>query len=421
MCVRGVCMWRKVVCLIVCLFFCLSVCMVSVSASSAGDVSSAGNKSYVMTAAEMDALLSTCVGAYTLSNGYGGSANFVKSSSSSPPLYVLEYVTSGGPAVNASFNLDFSLDLSCGSIKIQEFTSIVVYNYVNSQPVYSTSVAPSYGYFYLNDNISTSNPIVLDGQLQYDNHLVNGKSRINSFSFPSLTKVTGFSSQFSGNWYNAYKVAFVYGIQSIEYTAPAPVVDNLQEAIEAIMKNDNANTDKIIENYNTKSEEIKEKLDSNHQEQIENDNANTDKIIENQDKNHQEQLDHDQQLWNDTFDPSVESVDDLASAIFDENIQNQLKEKLGLFTFLDDTLFKLLGAFEDPGDASTALIFPSFKIPIDGVEYEVIKETPFDIADTLDEIPVLVSAIRFVSGVVIIFGFLGYLHRLYYRVFGGKD
>lgn len=225
---------------------------------------------------------------------------------------------------------------------------------------------------------------------------------------------------------------YYYGIKNITYTATASEADLIQAGIENIRQeiinngdkldkldesmremitSNDKNAEDIIANQDKNAQEIKDQIwDSLYQAG----NA----VIDNDNKNHQAQLDHDEKLWNDTFNPSEEEVGDYAGAIFDDDIQDELKSKLGLFTFLDDTMQQLLSAFDDSGSAGTGLIMPALVVPIGGVEYTVIEETAFDMADTLDQIPVLVSAIRFVSGIIIIFGFLSYLHRLKVRFFG---
>ncbi len=259
---------KRFISIIICLVISLSICSVP---SYAVD---SEYKTYVFTNEEMDALLSTCVGTYNITSGStagtNGSATFKKSINSSPPLFILENTQSGGPNANVTFNLDFELDLSCGSITVQEFVSYLFYNTTSgSDPVYSGSSRPTYGYFYLNSSIASQNPTIIDGQLQYGDRLVNGRSRINRFTFNSLTNVNGFSSQFSTSWSMIPRNVFVYAIQSIEYTAPAPVVDNLQEAINAIISNDNKNTQDIIDNYNAKAAEIMQNI-----------GENTDKILD---------------------------------------------------------------------------------------------------------------------------------------------
>ena len=130
-----------------------------------------------------------------------------------------------------------------------------------------------------------------------------------------------------------------------------------------------------------------------------------------------EQTEQDRQLWEDTFDPSEDDVGSLGDDIFSEDTQNDLKEKLGLFTFLDDTFEQLLDVFDDSG-GSTSLRFPGLQVTINDITYQVIEPYDFDIAETLDKFDFLIAAIRFVNGIIIVFAFLAYLHHLKVRFFG---
>lgn len=131
----------------------------------------------------------------------------------------------------------------------------------------------------------------------------------------------------------------------------------------------------------------------------------------------QQQIENDQKLWDDTFNPTDEDVGSLGDDIFSEDLQNQVKEKLGLFTFIDDTLQKLLDVFNEDG-GSTSLRFPGLSVTVDGTAHQVIEPYDFDIKESLKDFDFLVNAIRFVNGIIIILGFLAYLNRLKVRFLG---
>lgn len=132
----------------------------------------------------------------------------------------------------------------------------------------------------------------------------------------------------------------------------------------------------------------------------------------------QKQIDNDNKLWNDTYNPSDSDVAGLGSAIFDESTQEELKEKLGLFTFVDDTMQQFLDIFATDSDGNTSLRFPGLTVDINNITYTIIEPYDFDVAETLDKFPMIIQAIRFVNGVIILLAFLAYLHHLKVRFFG---
>lgn len=242
-------MIKKITCILTSIIVLTSVCSLPSFAAS--------EKTYKLSDEEMNALMSTCIATYNIGGG-GSSIKFVNSSATNPPLYLIEWSTNGGPNQNTSFNLDFTLDISCLSIKIEEFCSLVRYD--GSTSSYS-SVIPTYGYFYLNDSISSVSPTTINAELPYEGTTVNGNLRIHNYKFDTLTAINSISTQFKTSFGYPYKNIFLYGIQNIEFTGQAEVIDNLEEAIQAIIENDNKNTQEIIDNYNQKAQEIIDTLE----------------------------------------------------------------------------------------------------------------------------------------------------------------
>lgn len=382
--------------------------------------------SYTLSAAEMTAMLNAGRCGYVgnmSGSGYEfhGTLTFSPFDTGSDGVYAIVNNSQGGPNAQMSFTFEFPLNIKCLTCTI---SSAFGTKLINQDGTFSYLV-PTDGWLG-----AGSTPFPTDIQQNHMPGKINTGTITNfdvlitnaTFIYDDMTNVTGFQNYFKTGWGNIYNNQFLYCINAITYTGRKADIDDLVNAIDSLIQNNNDNTDRIIANQDKNTQEIKDQIwDSLYQAGnaiMDNDNANHQEDMQQREDHHQEDVEQRDKLWNDTYNPSDEEVGDYAGAIFDNDVQDQLKSKLGLFTFLDDTMQQLLSAFDDEGTAGTGLVMPALVVPINGVDYTVIESTTFDMADTLDQIPVLVAAIRFVSGIIIIFGFLSYLHRLKVRFFG---
>lgn len=381
----------------------------------------------------MLALLNAGSCLYTITDSYSGnsfigSMVFKPFDTGSDGIYALSNEYKGGPNTDVTLTFEFPIDIECLSFTVSSsFGARLIHTSGNV-----SSLVPTNGWLGV-----VSSPPPSDMSQSHMEGVVNTNTILNfnslitngTFTFSKKTKVTGFQNFFETFWSGNHIHDFLYCINSITYTAPKPDIEDLVSTIDNLIKNNNDNTDRIIANQDDNTDKIisNQTLGANriiqndkniHNEDMQQREDHHQEDMQQREDQHQEDVEQRDKLWNDTFNPSEEEVVDYAGAIFDQDVQDELMSKLGLFTFLNDTMQDLLSVFDDPGSAGTALIMPALVVPVDGVDYTIIEETPFDMADTLDQIPVLVSAIRFVSGIIIIFCFLAYLRRLRIRFFG---
>ena len=191
--------------------------------------------------------------------------------------------------------------------------------------------------------------------------------------------------------------------------------DTLKDIEQAIIDG----TIKIEDAIDQGVQDIIDNQDKNTHDIIDNQDKNTQEIIDNDNKNHQEQLDHDQQLWNDTYDPSDGDVSDLQQSIQDE--VSDFEDKLGIFSFVDDTLQQFVDCFAYEGDGYPIFDIPEVGFDMGGDHLVLIQAQTVDWADYLDNDfgNVLVAACKFFISFICILGFINYLKTKYERIFGG--
>lgn len=182
--------------------------------------------------------------------------------------------------------------------------------------------------------------------------------------------------------------------------------ESIQQGTQDIIENQDQNTQDIIDNQNQNTHDI-----------IDNQDQNTQDIIDNQNQNTQDILDKEQQLWDDTYNPSDDEISDMQDNI--SGITEDLKKKLGLFTFIDDTLSQFFSLLDPDQVSSTNMIFPSLSITVYGESYEFVKQTEYDIS-SLQEIEgfdPLFTALHFFSAGIIYWALIAYLQSVFKRIF----
>lgn len=169
----------------------------------------------------------------------------------------------------------------------------------------------------------------------------------------------------------------------------------------------------LKEEINKQTEQSKQ----NTQDIIDNQKENTQDIIDNQDKNTQDIIDNDQKLWDDTYNPSDEEVSDMQDSISD--ISDELKEKLGLFTFIDDTLSQFFDLLDPAQVSSTNMTFPSLSITVQGESYQFVEETDYDISslESIEGFKPLFTALHFFSAAIIYWALIAYIQKVFKRIF----
>lgn len=302
---------------------CLVVVMAITSAVPlfADDSSDVTVLSYTLSDEEMLAFLSTCTAKYTLfasGGSYTGSCNFVHDSNSdSPGYYVLDWSTSGGAGVVATFDLDFSLSLTASSISIEHFACTVYGNNISFTSVKAQSLSCK-----VNSSCFPSDSVSFDANYNLKGSLRSVLANRSTFDFNPSLSVNSFSASFDSSYPMQQYVYVYYGIKSITYTAPAPLVYELQDAVKDIIKNGDKNTERIIQNFNNNTQTILEELGDQfslsrdqeewlHQEDMTQREELTDKIIGSLDTPSDEQQSQVDDFSN-QIDETDKKLDDLA-------------------------------------------------------------------------------------------------------------
>lgn len=155
------------------------------------------------------------------------------------------------------------------------------------------------------------------------------------------------------------------------YFDNSPVIlSSIDNAVNQIVGNQNANTQSIQANQNANAQSIQANQNANTQQQMQNDTANTDKIIDNQN-----QLQENEK--NEAESSGQGSVDDVSRAIEDKSA--------GFISAISN----LVGSMSYNGTAC-AWSFPAIKLPaIEGVmaETQLTEEMPIDFEFWVNKIP----------------------------------
>ncbi len=178
-----------------------------------------------------------------------------------------------------------------------------------------------------------------------------------------------------------------------------------------------------ISEANKKLDDMQSSIEQGTQDIIDNQNQNTQDIIDNQDKNTQDIIDKEQDLWDDTYDPSDEEVSDMQDNI--SGITDDLKDKLGLFTFIDDTLSQFFDLLDPSQVSSTNLVFPAFSLTVQGETYNIWDQYDYDIS-SLKEVTgfkLLFDCLHFLSVSLVYWALIHYLQVVFKRIFasGGEE
>lgn len=300
-------------------------------------------------------------------------------------IYINQYAGGGGPSYAWNSSSSVNVIHDSGTYLIDTFANLDKYIHVQNV-MYTPARMASYS--------ATFDPTI------------NLKSFIANQNFNLNLESNG-----DPNYY-VYSMQTV--VDSITVTFENPddsevLLNQIQKANEYLAKIESAiheGTQDIIENQ-----------DENTQKIIDSQKENTEDIIDNQDKNTQEIIDNEDRLWHDTYDPSDEDISDIQGSISD--MTDDLKEKLGLFTFIDDTLSQFFSLLDPDQVSSTNMIFPSLSITVYGESYEFVKQTEYDIS-SLQEIEgfdPLFTALHFFSAGIIYWALIAYLQSVFKRIF----
>lgn len=111
--------------------------------------------------------------------------------------------------------------------------------------------------------------------------------------------------------------------------------------------------------------------------------------------------------------PSDSDVNAASGTLSDTS---DVKAATGLFTSIDNITQGVFNLFANPG--STDLIFPGFRMEIDGVSYDVWADTSYNLSDIDNKFRGLVSVVRFATSLLVYLALIRYLINTYHRIFG---
>lgn len=233
------------------------------------------------------------------------------------------------------------------------------------------------------------------------------------YTYDYVGTITTSNLYFNVNTYHSDNASILFGIKSLSIS----YLDSEFNAIVNQLKEQNIKLEgieKALEESNQRLDDIESSIKDSAQEVIENQDSNTQEIIENQDSNTQEIIDNDKELWDDTFNPTDEEVDNLDVDIHDT--VTDIKEKLGLFTFLDDTLTRVLNMF-NPYTGDIFHEFPGFTIDINGQTYTIWEPFVVDFRSIFEGFEVLINAVNMGCVVVVYSALINYLYNVFNRIF----
>lgn len=111
--------------------------------------------------------------------------------------------------------------------------------------------------------------------------------------------------------------------------------------------------------------------------------------------------------------PSDSDVNSASGTLSDTS---DVEAATGLFTSIDNITQGVFNLFANPG--STELIFPGFRMEIDGVSYDVWADTNYNLSDLDNKFGGLVSVVRFATSLLVYLALIRYLINTYHRIFG---
>lgn len=111
--------------------------------------------------------------------------------------------------------------------------------------------------------------------------------------------------------------------------------------------------------------------------------------------------------------PSDSAVDSASGTLSDTS---DVEAATGLFTSIDNITQGVFNLFANPG--STELIFPGFRMEINGAFYDVWADTNYNLSDIDDKFGGLMSVVRFASSLLVYLALIRYLINTYHRIFG---
>lgn len=117
--------------------------------------------------------------------------------------------------------------------------------------------------------------------------------------------------------------------------------------------------------------------------------------------------------YNDLTRPSDSDVNSASGTLSDTS---DVTAKTGLFTSIDNITQGVFNLFANPG--STELIFPGFRMKIDGVSYNVWDDTTYNLLDIDNKFSGLMSVVRFAAALLVYLALIRYLINTYHRIFG---
>lgn len=152
-----------------------------------------------------------------------------------------------------------------------------------------------------------------------------------------------------------------------------------------------------------------------HQEQMQQEQQQHQEQMQQQQQQHEEQMQQSQEQYDEfTDDGSAEGES------FITGTDSTVKEKIGIFTFLDTMLENLLGLFDAP-DGDAVITFPAFSMEIGGETHQIWADTQFNLTSLDDDFSVLLTAVRFGTVATVYFALINFLGDTYSRIFGGKS
>lgn len=87
---------------------------------------------------------------------------------------------------------------------------------------------------------------------------------------------------------------------------------------------------------------------------------------------------------------------------FDINdMTDEITEKMGLLSFSGDVLDDFVGLFDESNISAPVLTFPAFGMEVQGQMYQVWDSYDYDLRDLDSQFPVLMNAVRLVSGLIV--------------------
>lgn len=111
--------------------------------------------------------------------------------------------------------------------------------------------------------------------------------------------------------------------------------------------------------------------------------------------------------------PSDSAVDSASGTLSDTS---DVEASTGLFTSIDNITQGVFNLFANPG--STELIFPGFRMEINGASYDVWSDTSYNLSDIDDKFGGLMSVVRFAASLLVYLALIRYLINTYHRIFG---